>query len=74
MQDDEQRIAVGLQLRPLVRAPRVLDGKIVQSELFLHLRMSASSGSYSPSQTKVPGCVMKSLISSTVMSRIFFPS
>ncbi len=34
---DEQRIAVGLQLRPLVRAQRVFDRQIVQAELLLHL-------------------------------------
>jgi hypothetical protein len=33
----EQRIAVGLDLGPLVRA-RVLDGQVVQAEFFLQLQ------------------------------------
>ena len=36
-QDDEERVAVDLELRPLVRAPGVFHGEIVQTELLLHL-------------------------------------
>jgi hypothetical protein len=37
VQRDEQRLAVGLDLRPLVRVVRVLDREIVQAELLLQL-------------------------------------
>ena len=33
LQDDEERIAVDLELRPLVRLDRVLDGQLVEAEL-----------------------------------------
>ncbi len=33
LQDDEQRVAVDLELRPLVRDDRILDGQVVQLEL-----------------------------------------
>jgi hypothetical protein len=37
-QDDEDRVAVPLELRPLVRAGRVFNRKVVEGELLLHLR------------------------------------
>ena len=37
VQDDEQRIAVDLDLRALVRVVRVLDREVVQAELLLQL-------------------------------------
>ena len=37
LDDDEQRVRVGLQLGPLVGVQRVLDGKLVEGELLLHL-------------------------------------
>ena len=37
-QNDEERIAVALELRPLVGAGRVLDGEVVERELLLDLR------------------------------------
>ncbi|HEY3766513.1 MAG TPA: hypothetical protein VGL44_15235, partial [Gaiellales bacterium] len=33
LQDDEQRLVVDLELRPLVGRDRVLDGEVVQREL-----------------------------------------
>src|ERR1051325_418380 len=36
-QGDEQRVAVALELGPLVGQVRVLDGEVVQAELGLHL-------------------------------------
>jgi hypothetical protein len=37
VRDQEQRIAIGLDLRPLVRVLRVLDGEVVQAEFLLQL-------------------------------------
>ena len=37
VQDGEQRIAVLLDLRPLVAVARVVDGELVQAELLRHL-------------------------------------
>ena len=34
--DDEQRVAILLHFRPLVRAAGVLDGQVMQAELVLH--------------------------------------
>ena len=44
-QDDEDRVAVPLELRPLVRAGGVLDREVVKRELLLDLPEHPSSGS-----------------------------
>ena len=70
MHDHEQRIAVGLDLRPLVRVLRVLDREVVQAELLLQLVQQRVAGSYMPTQTKLPSSTAStSLIWSRVMSR-----
>ena len=42
--DDEQRVAILLELRPLVRLEGVLDGKLMQAELYLDLPQRSRLG------------------------------
>jgi hypothetical protein len=74
MHDDEQRIAVDLDLRALVRALRILDREFVQAEFLLQLFQQLLGGSRRPTQTHSSGVSRTSLISSTVMSRRRRPS
>src|SRR5262249_44838962 len=47
-QDYEERVAVLLELRPLMRGVRVLDGQVVEVELLLHLAQQLLVGLVDP--------------------------
>ena len=74
VQRDEQRIVVQLDLRPLMRVVRVLDGKVVQAEFLLQFVQQGFVGLV---QADPDECILgprQSLISSSVMSRSLRPS
>ena len=71
--DDEQRVAILLDLRPLVRMLGILDGQVMQVELRLHARQQLRSGSSRPIQTTWPGFFAHAPASSMGMSATRLP-
>ena len=53
--DDEQRLAVLLDLGPLVRLERILDGEVMQAELRLDLPQEIEAGLVQADPDHVPG-------------------
>ena len=69
LEDDEQRLVVDLELRPLVSRDGVLDREVVQGELAADGLELLVVGSYSPSQTKA----LSRRLASTAPARLELP-